>query len=428
MYYQFKKNKHLNIAATFSKTLFIICDILFYLFLFLGANTYASDNKTIELQHFWISTGEKSALSQIEKKFTEQNGTWIDSPSPDYEIMKRDFIQRISTGFPPSALWLGGEDIQLLNSLGLLKNIDSINQENKWSENIFDFLLEQATVNNALVALPITIHNENWAWYNVEIYRKLDLSIPNNWDDFLKQASIIQKAGYVPLAISEQSWNVRLLFSTIVAGVGGKELYNRLYINEDLTVFEHPKLQRVLSIFAQLRAFKPLPGQIETWDQATQLLIRNQAAMQIMGDWVRGDLIAAGIDFENKISCTSPPDSEKTFIAAIDFIAFPKNQSKNQQAGQQLFIKTVLDKDLQIVFSNLKGSTPVRNDIQADQLNPCAAKSLPHLADKERRLLSPRMTMNESLRSALQETLAAFWVNDGMTVKQVTLQLKNLNI
>jgi glucose/mannose transport system substrate-binding protein len=200
-----------------------------------------------------------------------------------------------------------------------------------------------------------------------------------------------------------------LLFTTIVAGVGGKELYNRLYVDEDLTVFGHPKIQRVLSILAQLRAFKPLPGQIETWDHLC-------------------DLIASGMDFKDKIICSSPPEAENIFIAAIDFIAFPKVQSKEEQAGQRLLVKTVLDKDLQISFSNLKGSTPVRNDIQADKLNSCAAKRLPFLTNKQRRLLSPRMTMDENLRSALQKTLAAFWNNGDITVKQVTLQLKKLKI
>ena len=412
----------MNRGITFSNTFSNISNILFCLFLLLSTTTYASDHKTLELQHFWISPGEKAALSLLEKAFSEQNGRLIDSSSPDYELMKRDFIRRISTGFPPSALWLGGEDLQSFHSLGLLLNLMDISQ----TKNIYDFALEQVTINNSMVALPITIHNENWAWYNAEIYRKLGLSIPGNWDVFLQQAPIIQKAGYVPLAISEQSWNVRLLFTTMVAGVGGKELYNRLYVDEDLTVFAHPKIQRVLSILGQLRAFKPLPGQVKKWCEATHLLMDNQAAMQIMGDWVRGDLIASGIDFENKIICTPPPESENLFITAIDFIAFPKVQSKEEQAGQQLFVKTILDKDIQIAFSNLKGSTPVRNDIQADQLNNCAAKSLPHLTSKGRRLLSPRMTMNENLRSALQKTLAAFWNNNDMTVKQVTLQLKNL--
>jgi len=424
MQYSPKKTNRMNMGITFSNTFSNISNILFCLFLLLSTTTYASDHKTLELQHFWISSGEKAALSLLEKAFSEQNGKWIASPSPDYELMKRDFIRRISTGFPPSALWMGGEDIQSFHSLGLLLNLMDISQ----TTNIYDFALEQATINNSIVALPITIHNENWAWYNAEIYRKLGLSIPGNWDVFLQQAPIIQKAGYVPLAISEQSWNVRLLFTTMVAGVGGKELYNRLYVDEDLTVFAHPKIQRVLSILGQLRAFKPLPGQVKKWCEATHLLTDNQAAMQIMGDWVRGDLSASGIDFENKIICTTPPESEKLFITAIDFIAFPKVRSKEEQAGQQLFIKTILDKDIQIAFSNLKGSTPVRNDIQADQLNNCAAKSLPLLTSKGRRLLSPRMTMSENLRSALQKTLAAFWNNNDMTVKQVTLQLKNLNL
>jgi len=426
MYYQLEKTKYLNTCIIFFKKISSITIILFYFFLLLGENSYAINNKTIELEHFWVSPGEKAALSLISENFRTNNGKWQESPASDYEVMKSNFIQRTSIGLPPSALWLGGEDVESFYSLGLLKDLTNISQEEKWSENIYDFVLEQAKIGNSMVALPVTIHNENWAWYNTEIYHSLGLSIPHNWDEFIKQATIIKQAGYIPLAISEQSWNIRLLFTTIMAGVGGNALYNRLYIDEDLTVFEDKKIQRALSILAQLRAFKPSPGQIKTWDQATQLLINNQAAMQIMGDWVRGDLVASGIDFKDKIICTQPPEAQKIFIAAIDFIAFPKIQNKEIQAGQQLFIKTVLDKDLQISFSKLKGSIPVRYDLQADQLNSCAAKSLPHLINKQERLLSPRMTMKEDLRSAMQKTLAAFWNKSDMTVKEVTLQLKNL--
>jgi len=423
---QFKKNQYLNKNIVFSKTFSSIINVLFYLFFLLGTNGYASDNKTIDFQHFWISPGEKAALSLIENKFYENKVKWFDSPSLDYETMKNDFIRRTSVGFPPSALWLGGEDIQSFHSLGILENLTNITQDNEWSENIYDFIVESTKNGNSAIVLPITIHNENWAWYNTEIYHSLDLPFPDNWDEFIQQAAIIQKAGYLPLAINEQEWSIRLLFTTIVAGVGGKGVYNQLFIDEDLTVFDHPKIQRALSILAQLRTFKPLPAQVKTWDQATNLLMNNQAAMQIMGDWVRGELIVSGRDLKGKIICTSPPEADNLFIAAIDFIAFPKVQSKKEQAGQQLLVKTILDKELQINFSKLKGSTPVRKDIQAEQLNSCAAKSLPYLINSQQRLLSPRMTMSEQLRSIMQKKLLEFWNNGDMTVKQVTLQLKNL--
>lgn len=390
------------------------------------ANVANAEPKTVEFVHFWISKGERASLDMIAEKFRKLGGDWSDTTSQDYEYMKRDALMRMAVGFPPTAIWLGGEDVVSIAGMNIVRKLDDVAAEYQLSSQLYAFVMDKAKVNQNLIALPITIHNENWAWINIKVYRDLNLHVPNNWDDFLKQAPIFVKHGIMPLAISDQDWNVRLLFTTLIAGVAGPELYRCFYEKEDLSVLTEPKLQRALTILGQLRQYRPKTGMVRTWTDATQLIIDGKAAMQIMGDWAKGEFTAFGKQPGRDFACTPVPEADKSFIAALDLVAFPLVKGQDEQAGQRLLTEVLIDKDTQIDFANKKGSIPVLRNITPGMLDACAASSLPKLIDEHNRLFSPRLTMREQMRTDIQKTIADFWKNPAISVKDVTLQLKSL--
>ena len=52
---------------------------------------------------------------------------------------------------------------------------------------------------------------------------------------------------------------------------------------------------KVLRLFHSLHAFVPANYTGLKWNQATRMLMEGQAAMQVTGDWAKGELTAAGL-------------------------------------------------------------------------------------------------------------------------------------
>lgn len=378
----------------------------------------------LDFAHFWISAGERASLDVIARQFRAYGGVWVESPSLDYEFMKRDSVMRYAAGFPPGAMWAGAEDIAVMGSLGMIRPLDAMAAQDRWSSYLYDFIWPILRYKDEVLALPLTLHNENWAWYNAKLYRRLQLPLPRSWDQVLAQAPVFQRAGLMPLAISDQPWNVRLLFSTMMAGAAGPQLYRQLFVNEDPAVFDHPRVIRVLNLLGQLRAYRPAPATVKTWDAATALVVGDKAAMQVMGDWAKGEFKQVGVSAQLDYVCAPVPEADGVFVVALDMVGFPRQRESAQQAGQRLLAGLLLERDVQLEFARRKGSVPVRRDIGAAELDACASASLPHLTDAANRLTSPRTTMRESIRSALQAHLFDFWRQPDMTVDELRPLLK----
>lgn len=378
----------------------------------------------LDFAHFWISASERASLDVIARRFRAQGGVWLESQSLDYEFMKRDSVMRYAAGFAPGAMWAGAEDIAIMGSLGMVIPLDAMVAQDRWASYLYDFIWPILRYKEAVLALPLTLHNENWAWYNAKLYRRLHLPLPRTWDQVLEQAPVFRRAGLMPLAISDQPWNVRLLFSTMMAGAAGPQLYRRLYVHEDPTVFDHPRVIRVLNLLGQLRAYRPAPATVKTWDAATALVVGDKAAMQVMGDWAKGEFKQVGVSTQLDYVCAPTPEADGVFIVALDMVGFPRQRESAQQTGQRLLAQLLLERDVQLEFARRKGSLPVRRDVDAAELDACASASLPRLTDAANRLTSPRTTMKESIRIALQTHLFHFWTHPDMTVDALRPLLK----
>ena len=380
-----------------------------------------------ELLHFWISPGERRALDIIADAFRESGYSWSDSATADYQVMKRDAVERIIIGVPPSAmLWLGGEDVTHVAKMGVLEPLDDLAEDMRWNTVLHEAARFASTVDGKVVVAPVTIHNENWSWYNASIYRELGLALPTDWEEFIEQASEIEAAGYYTLAIGTDDWIIRILFSSVLAGVGGPEIYNRFYAASDPSVIDTPQMRRVLGLVERLRHLAPPASVAQTWSEATYLVLEGRAAMVVMGDWARAEFTSAGKRLGEDFYCEPTPGGGAVSVAAIDTFAFPKAKSEAQREVMAQFVRTLVDPGTQVRFANAKGSTPIRRDVDVATLDECARKALPNLSDHGRTLYSPRLIMPETKRTAIQKHVAEFWRDKSTTLETLEARLRDV--
>ena len=380
-----------------------------------------------ELLHFWISPGERQALDIIAEALREKGYAWADSGITNYQVMKRDAIQRIIIGAPPSAmLWLGGEDVTNVARLDVLEPLDDLAEDLRWNDVLHEAARFASTVDGKVVVAPITIHNENWSWYNASIYRELGLGLPADWEEFIDQGAEIEAAGYYPLATGADDWVIRILFSSVLAGAGGPETYNRFYAASDPSVIDDPRMRHVLGLMARLRHLAAPVTAARTWSDATYLVLEGRAAMVVMGDWARAEFNSAGKRVGEDYYCEPTPGGGAVSVAAIDTFAFPKAKSEAQREVMAQFVRTLVEPDIQVRFANAKGSTPIRQDIDVAALNECARKALPNLSDHERTLYSPRLIMPERKRTIFQKYIAEFWRDKSIPLETLEKQFRDV--
>ncbi|NVK30000.1 MAG: carbohydrate ABC transporter substrate-binding protein [Gammaproteobacteria bacterium] len=369
-------------------------------------------SQPIELLHYWISPGENAAVETIGKAVERQGFEWANSGSSDYLTMRRDAISRATTGVSPTAILMqGGEDLRHTAKLGIMHPLSQQAMQGDWSEVLHPVALDAVTVDGQVIAIPFTIHNENWVWYDANIYRQLGLSLPNSWQEFVEQAPAIEQAGFVPLSVGEADWVIRILFTSIVAGVGGKPLHEALYVDAEPSVVDNPKMQEAIEVFAALRAHGPKPGDAKTWLDAINLVIEGKAAANVMGDWAKGEFISHAKMPEVDYFCRPSPGAQDLFIAGVDAFALPISAKGPLTVEQSVFLEIAMNPEVQTEFALLKGSIPAINLAHPENLDFCGKLSFPMLQSEASTVIISRETTPEKTHLAIQNALGDFWRN-----------------
>ena len=78
------------------------------------------------------------------------------------------------------------------------------------------------------------------------------------------------------------------------------------------------------------------------WNLATAMVMNGEAAFQIMGDWAKGEFLAAGKVPGKDFLCSSTPG--EGFLYNVDSFAMFKVKGNERQEGQKLLAKLVVGK------------------------------------------------------------------------------------
>jgi glucose/mannose transport system substrate-binding protein len=230
--------------------------------------------------------------------------------------------------------------------------------------------------NGKYVAAPVNVHRVNWLWSNPEVFRKSGATIPTTWDDFMVQAKKIQDAGYIALAHGGQAWQDATVFEAVVLGVGGPDYYQKAFVESDIAALESDTTTAVFETFGNLRQFIDSNSPGRDWNVATSMVINGEAAMQIMGDWAKGEFKVAGKSVGTDYACTAAPGTSGSFTFNVDSFAFFSQSDWNNQQAQKVMAKEILGSDFQEVFNLNKGSIPARLGMSRDKFDSCAHDSM----------------------------------------------------
>jgi len=332
----------------------------------------------VEVLHWWTSGGEAASVSYLKEKLNEQDVGWTDFAvaGGGGENAMTVLKSRAVSGNPPTAAQIKGPSIQEWGQLGFLASIDDVAQTNQWDEVLPAVVSDVMKYEGEYVAAPVNVHRVNWLWANPEVFKKAGATVPTTWDDFMVQAKKIQDAGMIPLAHGGQAWQDATVFEAVVLGVGGPEYYQSAFVDLDMAALDSDTTEEVFQVFGDLRQFIDLNAPGRDWNIATSMVINGEAAMQIMGDWAKGEFTAAekapGVDY----ICVASPGTSGSFTFNVDSFAFFEQSDDAAQAAQKTMAEAILADDFQRVFNLNKGSIPARLGMARDEFDSCAHASM----------------------------------------------------
>lgn len=381
--------------------------------------------QTIDILHFWTNPGEQAALKVFQESFEERGGEWHSSERSNVDEVRRTAIEWISDGIPPTAIqWHAGASIVTLRELGVIRSLDDIIDTSGYRNAIHPIVLSAIESDGELTAVPINIHGDNWAWYNAGIYRSLGLEIPASWSEFLEQAAIIKEAGYIPLAIGGNNWEQRLLFNTVMVDAGGGALYRAVSEGTPLSPEQHDQLVKAFEVFLALGDFvSPDFRSLEGWSDATRQIINGEAAVQIMGDWAKGDLLAAGLSPDEDFLCDMAPGNRDAYLLVVDVFLLPDNTLDAEVEAQRQFVEIALDPGNQVEFSRRKGSLPVNRNVDVSSLDACAQRGWNTLKNPANQFPAPPLLLAEAVSLTIDDFLNSLWGNDTITPEEAAATL-----
>ncbi|ELR65984.1 ABC-type sugar transport system, periplasmic component [Photobacterium marinum] len=332
----------------------------------------------VEVLHWWTSGGEAKSVSVLKQKIEGQGNTWKDFAvaGGGGESAMTVLKTRAVSGNPPSAAQIKGHDIQEWGKLGFLTDLSDVADAEHWDQVLPEVVTKVMKYDGNYVAVPVNVHRVNWLWVNPDVLKKSGAKVPTTLDEFFIAAEKVKAAGFVPLAHGGQPWQDITLFEAVALAVLGAEDYQKAFVDLDMDVLSGDKMTEVFVQFNKMRDYIDPQYRGRSWNAATLMVIDGQAAMQIMGDWAKGEFAAAGKVPGKDYLCLAAPGTEGQFTYNIDSFAFFKLSDEENRKAQKQLARTILDKDFQEIFNLNKGSIPVRLDMDMSKFDQCALDSM----------------------------------------------------
>ncbi|MFS2028205.1 ABC transporter substrate-binding protein [Massilia sp. CT11-137] len=372
-----------------------------------------------EVIHWWTSGGESAAVKQVEQAYRDAGGTWVDTAIAGGDQSRAVTINRIIGGNPPTAAQFNTSK-QFLDIIeeDLLNPVDDLARRDRWDQVLPAPIVDVIKVRGHWYAVPMNIHMQTWIWYSRAAFAKAGIARePATMDELFAALDKLKAAGVIPLAHGGQAWQDILLFSMVLSNMGGRDLYLKVIRDRDQAAIRSAEFRKVLVAYKRLQAYVDPASPGRNWNDATALVIGGKAGMQIMGDWAKGEFIAAGQAPGRQFGCLPGLGADSPYLIQGDVFVFPKTDDAGALRAQKLLASVVDKPDVQLAFNKLKGSVPVRLDADDSQFDACARKGMAILRDPKRPVGVAEVYLTPDQNGALQDVLTAYW-NTNMPVER----------
>ena len=341
------------------------------------AGSALAQTKEVQMLHWWTSGGEAAALNVLKQDLGKEGFTWKDVPvaGGGGDAAMTALKAMVAAGNYPTASQMLGYTVLDYAGAGVMGNLNAVAKAEGWDAAVPKPLQKFATYKGNWVAAPVNVHSVNWLWINKSVMDKIGGTEPKTFDDFVALLDKAKKAGVIPLALGGQSWQEATMFDSIVLSTGGAEFYKKAFNDLDEASLKSPTMKKAFDNLGKLKAYVDPNYSGRDWNLATAMVIKGDALVQVMGDWAKGEFVAAkktpGTDF----LCYRFPGTDGSVIYNSDMFGM-FNVPADRKAAQEALAKATMSKSFQVAFNIVKGSAPARVDVSDAEFDACGKKAI----------------------------------------------------
>jgi glucose/mannose transport system substrate-binding protein len=368
---------------------------------------HASGNKQLEVFSLWTSGGEAMALESLFKVYKYKN--------PGVEVLNaavtggggsaaRPVLQtRLAAGKPPDTWQVhpGHELFGRYVRAGYCVPVTALYRSEGWDRVVPQGLLDQVSRGGEVYAVLVGVHRGNVLWYNKKVLKNHGIKVGNtlSFEQFFSAAQKLKAAGLAPLAMGDAGlWATAELFENTLLGVLGPQGWQELFGGE--MMFDDPRVKQAARLYGRMLDYQNADHSALSWDQAVRAVIQGKAAFTAMGDWTYGELAKAGLKENQDFGWVSSPGTEGAFLVVAD--GFTLAEGAPHLAEAVAWLEMVGSKEAQEAFNALKGSIPVRTDVDKGKLGAYQRWSM---ASFDHDVLLPSCVHGEAVPGTFQQEL-----------------------
>lgn len=318
---------------------------------------------TANVYHWWTAGGEKDAIESVIDGFkdTYSNVTAKSNAIPGGAggamVMKVKVLQQAGKS-PETFQAHPGQEIQPYLDANMLLDLSDLWAYGNLSERIIPSIKELLTASDgSQYIVPIGIHKTNVIFYNIHVFEKYGVEIPDHenitWDEFwaiCDQLAAAMPDGEYPIDLGDRKgWPACQVFEDIMMGTDPQiyeDFINGIYNVEDVT--------KVLSLYSKLMDYVAPDHSSRDWYEASGQVVAGTYAMQLMGAWMQPLMTSMGQVYGEDYGIFTFPGTDGWFGLCIDGFVV-SNDSADVEAGIR-WAYNVSTPEVQQQFCTLKES------------------------------------------------------------------------
>jgi glucose/mannose transport system substrate-binding protein len=383
------------------------CFPLFLLFQTTATPVDAAPKAALEIFSYWTSGSEAAALKALLDLCKEQN--------PGVEIVNATVAggngsaalpvlqARLLGGNPPDT-WQTHPGSELFNryvTAGKCEPVTQLYASEAWSKVVPAQLVHLMSRNGETYCVLAGVHRANVLWYNKKVLAKQGITIGDTltFQEFLAAANKLLTAGITPLAVGDSGiWTSTCLLENCLLANLHASGWNDLCNNK--IPWNDPRVLAAVRWYKQLLDFENPNHAALSWDQAIASVIEGKCAFSVMGDWAYGEFKKASQKDNEDFGWANFPETEGSFDMVGDGFTLATGAPHRNEALQ--WLKILGSKEGQLAFNKIKGSIPVRTDIDSKEFGPYHQWSMNSFAHDS---IVPSVFEGEATTPAFQQAL-----------------------
>ncbi|MCX6459950.1 MAG: extracellular solute-binding protein [Actinobacteria bacterium] len=350
-----------------------------------AASTTTTATGSAEVFSSWTSGSESAALQSL---FAAAK-----SANPSLELVngavaggagvnsKQVLATRLAAGDVPETWKTNpGSELGDFVKQGVVADLTGLYASEGWDKVVPKELIDSMSYAGKTYAALTGVHRANVLWYNKPLVEGAGVTVPANitFANFATIAAQLKSKGITPLCLGDKDiWTAAQLLEEIVVGEIDADGWNGLM--DGTLSWNDPKVVQAVSDFSTALTWTNKDHKSLDWTGAVAGLADGTCAFNLMGDWAYGELTTK----HNKIDGTdfgyTVIGDPNTFVTVSD--AFVEGVGSKNPAGAVAFLKALMTPEGQIAFNKLKGSSPVRSDVDLSQLGVYQQGAAKTLAD-----------------------------------------------